>query len=410
MRFSKLLLLLFTLLSFSSQSQETITIPAENYPFSDIVEWKGMGAILFNSDPDQNTRKVYMTLVTDQPASVWNQSFNPKGFEYYMIYGENTRYVYFLDNLELQDNKYSFNQLNEAGTVKSSSSDLLTLFKRLGNFLPEDTRVQDIVVTDKALVHLFIHHDKKEKKYTQIAVFMTHHNRLTYGVVLGEKTEDELKNERIGTWKYIGFDGEDVLFAARDVIDKKAGWAIKRYTSKAELKETSFVDMPKADLEMISNTGFGTTGNNYLDNEATSEQGILRTVNGKLYLTAIESENGKRMLGLWNWNAGSWEKLRTQPLGEAPKKGTKLGVYALNEGLGVHLDEGNDDRVIFLPFDQSMAVNVIPYSKNLVFNPGRYLIPERTSEFALILPAGKLFFDRSQLNRSGDVKFEFIRK
>ena len=410
MKHCVLILSIFTVFFECNSIAQEITIPAESYAFDKIVEWKGKGAILFNRDPTGNTRKVYMTHVNSQPTTVWNQSFNPKGENYYMIYGENTRYVYFLDNLELEDNKYFYNQLNEAGTVKSGSSSLLVLFKKLGDFLPEDSELQDVVVTDKSLIHIFRHYNKKDKKYTQLAIFMTHNNFLLYGVVIGEKTAADLENVNIGGWKYVGYDGDEVLFAARDVQSKKRGYAIQRYTSKAVLKETGFIESPENDFIQLENIGFGLTGGNYLDKKNTVESSILRSINGKLYMSGIEHSGSESILSMWMYESGKWSKVRSNKLGGVSKKTIKIGVNALNEGLGFHIIDSSGDRLIFLPFDAQSPVNELPFNQNSIYNPGRLLIQERKEDFALILPDGKLFFNLEQLGKAGEVKFEFEKK
>jgi len=53
----------------------------------------------------------------------------PKGEEYYYISSENARYVYFLDNLDLDNGKVYFSQLNSAGNIKSTSVSYISAIK-----------------------------------------------------------------------------------------------------------------------------------------------------------------------------------------------------------------------------------------------------------------------------------------
>jgi hypothetical protein len=61
---------------------QQIEMPAEQYPFYSILEWKGMGAILLNRDPAGNMKKVNMTLVGNKSTNIWQQSFNPNGKDF----------------------------------------------------------------------------------------------------------------------------------------------------------------------------------------------------------------------------------------------------------------------------------------------------------------------------------------
>ncbi len=389
------------------QAQE-INIPAETYPFQKIVEWKGKGAILFNQDPSGNNKKVNLTHVNSQATSVWNQPINPRNEKQYMIYSENTRYVYFLDNLELENNTYFFNQLNEAGTVKQASTNLLSQFKKLGDYLPEDSELLDVVVTDKSIIHIFKHFNKKEKKHTQLAFFMTHNNFLVYGVVLGEKFDKDLENEDIGFWKYIGFDGDDALFAARDVQERKKGFAIQKISSKGKLNVIQFLPMPEGDLEYFENVGYGLNGANYLDKK-TLERASIRSINGKMYALGIDKSSGSRNLKLWELKENKWQEIQKHSM-PASKKANEIGITMLNEGLGLKVGEGSKSELIFLGFSPVMKPNVLPFTANSIYNPSRFIVNDRKTDFVSVLSDGNLYFDYNQLGKEGNMNFEFVKK
>jgi len=44
-------------------AQSVIDIPAESFPFYDLVEWKGNGAFLMNRDQSWKSMKGYLTFV-----------------------------------------------------------------------------------------------------------------------------------------------------------------------------------------------------------------------------------------------------------------------------------------------------------------------------------------------------------
>ena len=115
----KITLFILLTANFFCKSQ-IFEVPAGTHPYSDVIEWKGMGTMLMSVDP--NTKQVNLTLANAELKSVWDQKFIPKNDKYYYISSENARYVYFLDNLNLQSGKVYFSQLNSAGNIKSTIS------------------------------------------------------------------------------------------------------------------------------------------------------------------------------------------------------------------------------------------------------------------------------------------------
>ena len=108
---NKVLVLLLSLVGFHSFAQ-TFTIPMVDHPFIDIIEWKGKGAMLMSKDPNMSTPQINLTLIGEEQESLWDQKIRPKNEEYYYLASENARYVYFLDNLELENGKIYFNRYN----------------------------------------------------------------------------------------------------------------------------------------------------------------------------------------------------------------------------------------------------------------------------------------------------------
>ena len=85
-------LFFLVILGFSNHAQQ-FTLPAEEYPFFDIVEWKGTGSLLLNRDPSGLKKKINVTMVGENATSTWQESFNPNTDAYYFISSENARYV-----------------------------------------------------------------------------------------------------------------------------------------------------------------------------------------------------------------------------------------------------------------------------------------------------------------------------
>ena len=278
----KLFALLALFISMNLYSQDFV-IEQDVHPYYDVLEWKGMGALLMSKDPNANTKQITLSLIGDQETTIWDQKFNPKGEDFYYIASENARYVYFLDNLDLQTGKIYFSQLNSAGNIKSTNVSIYTELKKIGAFASDDIEFIDAVVTDKALVHLFRIKEKKSKEYIEVATFITHHNFRCYASELGRISFEALKDEDNGHWRYIGFTGDQIYFAARDVMSKKKGWSVRDFTSKGKPGTTQFINAP-GDLLAVENIGFGTTGKYYLETKTTMDKGVLSYIKGKFYL------------------------------------------------------------------------------------------------------------------------------
>ena len=390
---------------------QVFEIPPAAHPYSDVIEWKGMGAILINMDPSGNSKQVNLTLVNADLKSVWDQKFNPKNEKYYYISSENARYVYFLDNLNLESGKVYFNQLNSAGNIKSTSVSISSAVKSIGVSDYNDLELVNCVVTDKALVHHFRYNDKKNKAVVDIATFITHHNFLCYSVVLGSVPDDALKEDHIGSWEYVGFTEDQISFAARDYQNRNSGWSVKEFTSKGKELKGYFLNGPK-DLIPIENIGFGTTGKYYLSERYSIERGLLTFINSQYYLVGGQrkSVTGAEIT-LFKLEDSNWKEINNMNLNYfIEKKSLSLGIYPMNEGVGYHLNHNGYNKVSLISFTPQKESAHNDFTERTIFNPSSVFERKEKEEFNVILPTGLLIFDTSQLNKEGTVKFEFKGK
>lgn len=171
---NKLILSLFILLGFSGNTQN-FGIAIKNHPFYNIIEWKGKGGLLMSRSPKEILNQINLTLVGELEEGIWDQKINPKIRDPYYIFNEDTKYIYFLDNLDLVDNgRATFNQMNSGGNIKSKELDIGSKVKAMeGNYDYNKFQFVDAQVTDKALVYHYRYYDKKEKEFHEFAVFMT---------------------------------------------------------------------------------------------------------------------------------------------------------------------------------------------------------------------------------------------
>jgi hypothetical protein len=412
----KYLFLIFTLIYFTCFYSQSFDIPAAEYPVSSIVELKGFGALMLGKDPTGVSNKVNLALVSKLKTTVWNQSITPKGKEFFFISGDNTQYSYLMDNIELIEGKYFFNQVNASGTIKTSSSILthiLTkIFKDISEFDFNEMKIVDIISTENALVHVFRYHNKKEKKYTELAFFMTHGNLITYASFLGDTKEGLLTNGFSDHWKFIGSTNDNIYFATRGIQTQKKGWAVKSFTSRGAVSSSTFIfDSPET-FEPIENIPFGATGRYYLKHKPLVESNVLTQINGKFYLTGIVLKNGLRELKSYELINEKWELLSSFSLVAAAKgkNNTQIGILPITEGLGVKVVQTVASTVVFMPFDKSKNIILSLFNEKMNFNPTRMILSEKKQEFGLNLQDRKLFFAYNQLNKPGIVKFEYILK
>lgn len=391
-------------------SQKFDIAPAK-FPYSDIIEWKGMGALLVNKDPSGNEKQIHLTLVGNQTTSIWDQKFTPKNEEYYYVSSENARYVYFMDNLELRNGKVYFSQLNSAGNVKSTGVSIASAIKKIGNYDYDKLELINIIVTDKALVHHFRYNDKKNKSIVEIATFITHHNFLCYAVTLGSIPLKSFKEPGYGYWEYTGFTEDQIYFAARDVQNKTNGWSVKQFSSKGKIKQGYFFEAPNG-LLPIENIGFGTTGKYYLKEKFTIESGLLTFMNSKFYLVGAQRrEKTGAELTLFEYKEAEWLELNSMKLNYfIEKKNLKLGIYPMNEGIGYHLDHNGYDKVSLISFIPGNSSSHNDFTERTIFNPSSVFERKKKEEFNVILPEGLLVFNTNQLGQKGAVIFEMVKK
>jgi hypothetical protein len=399
------IILFFLFLGFTSAGQE-LTATETDHPFFDALEWKNNGLLLLSRDPSGNQRKITITFMADKEFPVWQESFNPTGKEYHYISGENARYVYFLDQLELKEGKLFFHQVSSAGNIKSSSALIGQAIKKIDNIIFADLVPIDVFTTDKALVFTYRLHDKKERKYTDYMVTMTHHNMVLYAAKIGSITEEQLKDPKYSYWTYSGFSDDKIYFSTRDFQEKKSGWSVQTISSKAAFIENRFIEDPRESFESNNWGAWGMNGSFYL-NRSETQTGKLYVLNEKIFCFGVTSAASSKYLTLFELENATWIKRSTTSLSvEVSKKPTTIRYMLLNEGLVA--SQGSGGNFISLKgntSNSSFLVNSFSSS-----NPSYGLIKEPKATFAVSLPAGNLFLDPAQLNKKGSIKLVYNKK
>lgn len=402
----KTLFIYATLLIQMSVFAQIFELEKGEYPYYQVVEWKGVGSILLNRDPSGLKRKVNITCVAEKNEAIWQESFNPQGSDFYYISNDNVRYVYFLDQLQAVQGKISFSQINIAGNVKNSSVDILDPIKDLGKYDYTAFKVVDIITTDKALVFQLRYHDEKAKKVIDFLVSMTHNNFLTYAAIIGEIPDASLKTEDYSNYSFAGFTNEKVAFSARTLQDKKAAFTMTIFDHQAKAYGSQVVPSCNSVFESANFGAYGMTGQYHLKNTNASK-GRLYIMNNKIYIVGSSLEGSKRTIELHQLQDDGWKKLNSiSTTIENTKKKAELYPMLVNEGMLCTYGNHN----YFLPIDvQKTPVTKVnnAFSTN---NPSFTICDDKNDRFSVSLPTVSLFFDTKQLGNIGNVKFEIIKK
>lgn len=399
---------LFSLITGFLNAQ-TFEIPAEGFPFYQILEWKGQGAILLNRDPSYNQKQVHITLVAGNGKSEWNEDFNPSGKEYYYISEDGGRYAYFLENLELKNGKITFHQLNIAGNVKLNNVSFTSALKKIGDFAPDDLTLLDIVTSEKALIYLFTHTNNGTKKKSTIAVTMTHNNFLTYATLVAENVTGSAKVEDQVSWYMAGETGDAIVYAARVHAGKDAGWKVKQFTPKGELQKEFSMQASGVNFVEHERVGFGTRGSALLNRVEPQEKGTLLINNGVFYVGGIEVANNVATLVSYVYKDNKWSKVASSPVkGYNAKKIAQVGYFPMAEGIGWYVKTGVTEGH-FHSFTNPAGI-VSGLVNQQINNPGRLLTAEYSGKFVASLPTKWLVFDLKQLPSTGSVSFEYVEK
>ena len=124
-------------------------------------------------------------------------------------------------------------------------------------------------------------------------------------------------------------------------------------------------------------------------------------------MTGIMTEGASKTVKLKQLIEGKWTDLTSFKF--TPDKGKtqfQFGNYTLNEGIGCKIN----NTMIFLPYDATKKPSQNVFSARFNSNPSRFIVEDKKELFTVSLVDGTLYFDLSQLNKSGNVKFESIKK
>lgn len=402
----KLSLLLFLALSASHFAQ-TFQVPVVKQPFFRVIEWKGIGALAMCRDLSFNQRQVDLIMVGDQGKSVWQQVYNPIVKEPFFIAEDGGKYAYFLENLELNSNKVYMHQLTSAGNIKVMNINFTSAIKALGDYVPSELYLTDVITTSKALIWTFRYRTKE--KISTIAVSMTHHNFNLYAYVVSEVPAGSSKVEDQISWYLAGENGDNVVYAARIHAGSSAGWLVREFDPKG--KQISSIELEQKGTNFASHNrvGFGRRGSALLKRSEPNEKGTLLYTNGNYYVGGIEINGTQAQLVSYQLENKAWKKIcKTNYSGYNAKKPLEVGVFNMSEGIGWYVNNSIAEGH-FHPFNQATGI-VSGEIEQATSNPSRLMTSENKGKYAVEFESKWMFFDPSTLPAKESITFEYITK
>jgi hypothetical protein len=402
----KSILLLQLLFAGLTQAQ-SFQVPVVKQPFFRVIEWKGIGALALSRDPSFNQRQVDLIMVSDQGKSAWQQVYNPMSQEPYFIAEDGGKYAYFLENLELKENKVYMHQLSSAGNIKVMNLNFISSFKQLGSFDLSKMYLTDIITTSKALVWTFTYRDKE--RYTTIAVSMTHHNFTPYAYIVSELPASSTKVEDQVSWYLAGENGDNIVYAARLHAGKSAGWLVKEFDPKG--KQVSSVELEQKGTNFIahSRVGFGRRGSALLKRSEPNEKGTLLVANGNYYVGGVELTGTQARLVTYKLNNKVWEKMcESNCTNYNTKKPIEVGAFNMSEGIGWYVNSAKSEGH-FHPYNSSTGI-VSGEIEQSTGNPSRLMTAEQKGKFAVEFDSKWMYFDPNSLPSKESITFEYIAK
>ena len=402
--------LLFLSVAFSSRTQ--IEIEKGKSPFHSVVEWKDKGTILMNSDPKDRTRDYEIVLLNNEGEVNWRKTIYPSHSMPSLILSESSNYIYFVDNFEVIDSKFSYIQLNRSGSVVSTKFDLLQILRTYGYTTPDELVVEEVVNTPKALVFHFSLEVKDKDIIENFFVSITHHNNRVYHSQGPNTHPDLIDDEREGRFTYSGADEENIYFSR--LVKQGGGKRIHFYpiSPKAEKgNEYSFSltsDFAPIQSEVINNNLCGSYYQKQLNKKLLTRFAIGLYNNNRFYVA--ENDSKDRCLKIY----GADKEGQISVLNECKNPAKESRNY---DAKLTWLDNLNK-LIIIGSIEDSKAACVIEGSTvesimfdrldldKLQINPSVYALENKTTNFVHLINDQVFFFDYNQLGNEGSVIFK----
>ncbi len=382
-------------------------IPPADQDFYEILEWKGVGALLLSRDPQLNQRQIKISMVANESETSFEQVMNPMDENVYYFAEDGGKYAYFLEDLEVINSKVFLHQLSVAGGIKTFNVAFTPALKKIGSMQVDDLKLIDIVTTEKALVWLFTYEDKTTKKLLTIAICMTHNNFNTYAAIVSENVLGSSKIEDQISWYIAGENGENIVFAARTHAGKEAGWKVKELSPKGLILNEQALQNQGLKFIAHNRVGFGRRGSALLKRIQPSENGTLLVYNNMYYVGGIEVSGTTGTFSSYRWEEKKWVPVATSQVKNFnTKKELQVGYMQLKEGMG-WVVKTTEFQGHFHPFSGGSTI-VSDAITQTTSNPSKLLRSDFTGKFCSKLKENLLVFDPKQLPGKKALKFDYV--
>jgi hypothetical protein len=381
-------------------------------PFHSIVEWTNKGTLLMDSDPKNRTRDYEIVLVGNNGEVEWRKTIYPSHSMPSLILSQSSNYIYFVDHFEVIDSKFTYNQLNQSGSVVSTKFDLLQIIRSYGYTIPDELVVEEVVNTPKALAFHFSLEVKDKNIIENFFVTITHHNNRVYHSQGPATHPDLLDDGREELFTYSGADGENIYFSR--IVKQGGGKRIHFYpiSPKAEKgNEYSFSltsDFAPIRSKVINNNLCGSYYQNKLNDKSLNRLGIGIYNNNRFYVVANDEKD--RCLKVYGANKdGDIAVLNDckNPAKESRKYEAKLTwIENLNKLIVIGSIEDAKSAAII---DGSSVKSIVKDALNvdrLQINPSVFALENKTTNFVHLVNDQTFFFDYNQLGEEGNVMFK----
>lgn len=258
--FFKSILFIFLLLPFTFHAQEEIEIERGKYPFNKVVEWAGKGTLMIGTDPSGRSQEVNLNLLNHNGEVQWNRSVFPKQKNTHLIVSSMSDYIYFVDDLTLENNGVRYNQVNQSGSVVPTRFDMLSVIRSYRYTMPNDLELKEIVNTQKAIVFYFQLPVKEKGIIENFFITITHHNNRLYHCKgpasdfnLTSKGEEDI-------FVFAGANDDEISFSKYGLEGHTKNSTLFSFNSKAEPLSTSKIIPPSfsplsSEVELIGLNG-----------------------------------------------------------------------------------------------------------------------------------------------------------
>lgn len=389
-------------------SQKNIEVPEGKYPYSAVYEWYNRGTILINSDPTENARDHNIMFINADAETQWKETFYPKNHNPKLILSHNSNYIYFLEEIGLRGNKVLYHQISKSGSVKSSSFDVLSSFKKLGIYDPSNTDLVDVVNTSEALVFQFIYENKSTKNKDDILVFLTHHNHKIHVVKALETPLELMKKDIAGALHFAGCKNETIYFSNYQKVGNRPAIVFHGFSVKAEPKDPEAMILENVNALPVDFEVLDLSGKSYIEQGLNSVFGVGVVVNNAFHF--LYHDTKKRTFEVLSYDEkGNLVQVMStpSPVAEEKRKYNSKLYYVEIENQLFGIAELNEVSTAFLIGKEKNEFQQwdLGRLKRVSTNPSRILAVTKNDDFIHRSTSGFFTFDIHQLGKSNNVVF-----